>query len=83
MNNVKRPLYFDPSAKPQDPAANVKYLSLKPSEHHFKKKIRQNQEKKTNPRSTYAVIESLTITGVDKKNKTPSKPKSLPAYFFK
>jgi hypothetical protein len=79
MNGTKRvrrkkiinPLYLVPIARPQEMADMIKNLSLKPVSTHLINRKSDAIEKNMSPRSTYTVMESFTIMGIERKKVAP------------
>ena len=67
------PLYFVPAARPQQMPAKIKYRMCR-VDAHFSNNSSDAVENATRPRSTYTVVESLTMTGSVKKNVAPKSP---------
>ena len=72
--NVIRPLYFVPMAKPQNRDDMINDVILKPFSAHLNMNIRDANEKKISPRSTYTVMDSFTIIGMERKATAPRRP---------
>jgi hypothetical protein len=62
-----------PIAKPQQIADKIKNFSLKPLSIHLSNASRDAVEKKIRPKSTYTLMESFTMIGIERKKRTPKR----------
>jgi hypothetical protein len=60
-------------AKPQVTAERIKNLSRKLHSIHLSSESRDAVEKKIRPKSTYTVIESFMMIGIERKKRTPKR----------